>query len=225
VDRIVVLTSEAFDFPGGPLPPNVRYVGPRLDDPEWVEDWTPPPGEDPLVLVGMSSTYQDHVSMLGRVASGLGKLPVRGLVTTGPTVDPGDIDAPPNVTVVRSAPHAQVLQHASAVVTHAGHGTVIKALAYGVPVVAMPIGRDQPDVAARVVASGAGLRLRPGASPRKIAAAVRRVLNQPAFSAAASRMGDAIRRDIAEDRAVAELEALVGDHSRSGSKLPLDVKS
>jgi MGT family glycosyltransferase len=225
VDRIVVLTGEAFDFPGGPLPPNVRYVGPRLDDPEWVEDWTPPPGDDPLVLVGMSSTYQDHVSMLGRVASGLGKLPVRGLVTTGPTVDPGDIDAPPNVTVVRSAPHAQVLQHASAVVTHAGHGTVIKALAYGVPVVAMPIGRDQPDVAARVVASGAGLRLRPGASPRKIAAAVRRVLNQPAFSAAASRMGDAIRRDIAEDRAVAELEALVGDHSRSGSKLPLGVKS
>ena len=68
VDRIVVLTSEAFEFPGGPLPPNVRYVGPRLDDPEWVEEWTPPAGEDPLVLVGMSSTYQDHVSMLQRVA-------------------------------------------------------------------------------------------------------------------------------------------------------------
>jgi MGT family glycosyltransferase len=223
VDRIVVLTSDAFEFPGGPLPPNVRYAGPRLDDPEWVDDWTPPPGEDPLVLVGMSSTYQDHASMLRRVASGLGKLALRGLITTGPTVDPGDIDAPPNVTVVRSAPHAQVLQRASAVVTHAGHGTVMKALAHGVPVVAMPIGRDQPDVAARVVASGAGLRLRPGSSSGKIAAAVGRVVNEPAFSAAASRMGDAIRRDIAEDRAVAELEALVGDRSSGGSKLPLGV--
>ena len=128
VDRILVLTSEAFEFPGGPLPPNVRYVGPRLDDPEWVEEWTPPAGDDPLVLVGMSSTYQDHVSMLRRVATGLGELPVRGLVTTGPTVAPEDIDAPPNVTVVRSAPHSRVLEHASAVVTHAGHGTVIKAL-------------------------------------------------------------------------------------------------
>ena len=116
-----------------------------------------------------------------------------------------------------------MLEHASAVVTHAGHGTVIKALAHGVPVVAMPIGRDQPDVAARVVASGAGLRLRPGSSSGKIAAAVGRVVNEPAFSAAASRMADAIRRDIAEDRAVAELEALVSDRSRGGSKLPLGV--
>ena len=223
VDRIVVLTSEAFEFPGGPLPPNVRYVGPRLDDPEWVEEWTPPAGNDPLVLVGMSSTYQDHVSMLRRVATGLGELPVRGLVTTGPTVAPEDVEAPPNVTVVRSAPHSRVLEHATAVVTHAGHGTVIKALAHGVPMVAMPIGRDQPDVAARVVASGAGLRLRPGSSPAKIAAAVGRLVDEPAFSGAASRMADAIRRDIAEDRAVAELEALVGDRSRGGSKLPLGV--
>lgn len=222
-DRILVMSSEAFDFPGGPLPPNVRYAGPRLDDPEWVEDWTPPAGDEPLVLVGMSSTYQDHVPMLRRAAAALGGLPVRGVVTTGPAVDPEDIDAPPNVTVVRSAPHARVLEHASAVVTHAGHGTVIKALAHGVPVVAMPIGRDQPDVAARVVTSGAGLRLRPRSSPGKIAAAVGRVVNEPAFSAAASRMADAIRRDIAEDRAVAELEALVGDRTRGGSKLPLGV--
>ena len=224
VDRIVVLTSEAFEFPGGPLPPSVRYVGPRLDDPEWVEEWTPPAGEGPLVLVGMSSTYQDHVSMLRQTAAGLGGLPVRGLITTGPTVAPEEVDAPPNVTVVRSAPHAQVLEHASAVVTHAGHGTAIKALAHGVPVVAMPIGRDQPDVAARVVASGAGLRLRPGASPRKIAAAVRRVLNEPSFRAAAARMGDAIRRDLASDRAVTELEALVRERREPGSKLPVGVK-
>ena len=85
--------------------------------------------------------------------------------------------------------------------------------------------RDQPDVASRVVASGAGLRLRPGSSQRKIAAAVGRVLNEVAFSAAAGRMAEAIRRDIAEDRAVAELEALVGDHSEAGTKLPLGVKS
>jgi MGT family glycosyltransferase len=189
-----------------------------------VEDWTPPPGEDPLVLVGMSSTYQDHVSMLQRVATGLGQLRVRGLVTTGPTVAPDEIDVPPNVTVVRSAPHARVLEHASAVVTHAGHGTVIKAMAHGVPVVAMPISRDQPDVASRLAASGAGLRLRPGSPPPKIAAAVGRVLHEPGFSAAASRMADAIRRDIAEDLAVAELEALVGDHGAARSKLPMGVK-
>jgi UDP:flavonoid glycosyltransferase YjiC (YdhE family) len=87
----------------------------------------------------------------------------------------------------------------------------------------MPIGRDQPDVAARVVASGAGLRLRSGSSPRKVAAAVGRVLNEPGFATAAGRMAEAIRHDTAEDRAVTELEALVGDHSGAGSKLPMGV--
>ena len=119
------------------------------------------------------------------------------------------------MTVVRSAPHAQVLEQAAAVVTHAGHGTVIKALAHGVPVVALPIGRDQPDVAARLVASGAGLRLRPGSPPRRIAAAVERVLGEPAFGTAAARLGGAIAGEVAQDRAVAELEALVDARVRA----------
>jgi MGT family glycosyltransferase len=218
-DRILVLTSEAFDFPAAEVPEHVRYVGPRLDDPDWVEEWTPPAGDEPLVLVGMSSTYQDHTGLLGRVAEALGRLPVRGLITTGPAVAPEELDAPDNVTVMRSAPHAQVLEHAAAVVTHAGHGTVIKALAHGVPVVALPIGRDQPDVAARLVASGAGLRLRPGSPPRRIAAALDRVLAEPAFGAAAARMADAIAADTAQDRAVAELEDFV-DANRAAAPMP-----
>jgi MGT family glycosyltransferase len=208
-DRMLVLTSEAFDFPAAELPPHVRYVGPRLADPAWAEEWTPPPGDEPLVLVGMSSTYQKHTGLLDRVAEALGRLPVRGLITTGPAVAPEEVSAPANVTVVRSAPHAQVLEHAAAVVTHAGHGTVIKSLAQGVPVVALPIGRDQPDVAARLVASGAGLRLRPGSPARRIAAAVERVLDEPAFRTAAARLADAIADEVAQDRAAVELEALV----------------
>lgn len=222
MDRLLVLTSAAFDFPAPELPAHVRYVGPRLADPAWAEGWTPPPGDEPLVLVGMSSTYQKHTGLLDRVAAALGRLPVRGLITTGPAVEPGEVSAPANVTVVRSAPHAQVLEHAAAVVTHAGHGTVIKALAHGVPVVALPIGRDQPDVSARLVATGAGLRLRPGSPPRRIAGAVERVLHEPSFGAAAGRLADAITADVAQDRAVAELEALVG--RRDGSTLSLGVK-
>ena len=52
-DRVLVLTSRAFDFPAT-LPPNIRYVGPQLDDPGWVEPLDPPPGDEPLILVGLS---------------------------------------------------------------------------------------------------------------------------------------------------------------------------
>jgi MGT family glycosyltransferase len=208
-DRILVLTSEKFEFPADELPPHVRYVGPRLADPAWAAEWTPPPGEDPLVLVGLSSTHQGQRPALGRIAQALGTLPVRALITTGPTIPPEVANAPPNVTVVGSAPHDEVLRQAAVAITHAGHGTTIKALAHGVPVVAMPMGRDQGDVAARVVAAGAGVRVRPGASPRKIAAAVAEVLAHPSYRDGARRLARVIAEDTAEDRAVTELESLV----------------
>jgi UDP:flavonoid glycosyltransferase YjiC (YdhE family) len=119
------------------------------------------------------------------------------------------------VTLVERAPHSEVLRHASAVVTHAGHGTVIKSLAAGVPVVALPLGRDQLDNAARVVHHGAGLKLKPKASSDAIAAAVRRVLDEPSFAAGARRIADAIAVETARDLAVEELEGLAA--ARQGS--------
>jgi MGT family glycosyltransferase len=219
-ERFLVLTSEAFDFPAAGAPANVRWVGPRLDDPAWAQPWMPPPGDEPLVLVGFSSTYMQQLDPLRRVVAALGELPVRGLVTLGPALEPGVLDAPPNVTVVPSAPHAQVLEHAAAVVTHAGHGTTIKALAAGVPLLAMPMGRDQPDNAARVAASGAGLVLSPRAKAPAIRDALARLLDEPAFAQAARRMADAIAADVATDRAVAELEALAGRRPHAAALSP-----
>ncbi|HEX6653757.1 MAG TPA: glycosyltransferase [Thermoleophilaceae bacterium] len=215
-DRLLLMTSRSFEYETYSPPPNVRVVGPRLDDPAWAGEWTAPAGDDPLVLVGMSSTFMDHADALQRATTALGDLPVRGLVTTGPAVPVDAIDAPANVTVVERAPHSEVLRHASAVVTHAGHGTVIKSLAAGVPVVAMPLGRDQLDNAARVAHHGAGLRLKPKASSQAIARAVRRVLDEPSYRANAERLAAAIAAETAEDRAAEELEDLA-ERSRAGS--------
>jgi MGT family glycosyltransferase len=165
----------------------------------------------------MSSTFMDHADTLQRVTTALGDLPVRGLVTTGPTIPVEAIDAPENVSVVERAPHSEILRHAKVVVTHAGHGTVIKALAAGVPVVAIPLGRDQLDNAARVAHHGAGLRLKPKAGPEAIARAVRRVLDDPSFAAGAQRLANAIAAETAEDRAAAELEALAEQSMGAGS--------
>ncbi|HZD70598.1 MAG TPA: nucleotide disphospho-sugar-binding domain-containing protein, partial [Actinomycetes bacterium] len=144
-ERQLVMTSPDFDFPAR-LPPGVRYVGPVLDDPAWAgRPWTPPPGDDPLVLVAMSSGFQDQLDCLRRVVDALGRLPVRGLVTTGPALDPEALDPPGNVTVVAAAPHRRVLEHAALLVTHGGHGTMMKALAAGVPMLVLHHGRDQAD--------------------------------------------------------------------------------
>src|SRR5215213_3467686 len=107
-DRLLLMTSRAFEYESFTPPPNVRVTGPRLDDPAWSGDWAPPAGDEPLVLVGMSSTYMDHAEVLQRVTTALGRLPVRGLVTTGPSVAPEEVESPPNVTVVQRAPHSEV---------------------------------------------------------------------------------------------------------------------
>jgi UDP:flavonoid glycosyltransferase YjiC (YdhE family) len=96
------------------------------------------------VLVGLSSTVMRQEGLLQRAADALGQLPARGLVTTGPAVDPAVISARANVTVTRWVRHADVLPHCSAVITHGGHGTVMKALIAGVPLVLVPWAATSP---------------------------------------------------------------------------------
>ena len=166
-----------------------------------------PPGDDPLVLVALSSTFQDQAALLRRVVAALATLPVRGLVTTGPSLDPGAVQGAPNVSVVASAPHRAVLREAALVVTHGGHGTLLKALAADVPVVVLPHGRDQGDNAVRVTLRGAGVALRRTASTDQVARAVRRVLEDPAYARRAAVLGAAVRHDAEHSTLVAELEA------------------
>jgi MGT family glycosyltransferase len=208
---VLVMTSPTFDFQSPDIPANVHFVGPQLDDPDWAatDDWRPD-GDDPLVLVATSSIFQDQTHLLRRVAAALGQLPVRGLVTTGRAVDPADIPAPANVRVVRAAPHGAVLAETSVVVAHAGHGSVLKALAAGVPLVCMPMGRDQKDNTVRVLRQGAGVRVDKSAPPDRIAAAVRLLLDDPSYTQAARRFAGTLAeegrtRPSAADRAEALL--------------------
>ena len=73
----------------------------------------------------------------------------------------------------------------------------------------LPMGRDQLDNAARVVARGAGLRLKPGAGSHAIAAAVRRLLDEPGHREGARRVGAKLRAEMQRDEAADELEGPV----------------
>jgi UDP:flavonoid glycosyltransferase YjiC (YdhE family) len=208
VDVMLLLTARAFDFPGPPLPPNARYVGAQLDDPVWAAPW---PADDrrPLVLVAFSSTFQNQGAVLERVMAALGALDLRGLVTVGPALDGLGSHAPANVAVVASAPHAQIIPSASLVVSHCGHGTTLKALSHGVPLVCLPMGRDQVDNAARVVWHGAGVRLKPSASADAIRNAVAAVLGDERYRRAAQALAARLQEESASsDPAIVELERL-----------------
>lgn len=170
-DRLLVLTSPAFNFPGA-LPPNAVWVGVPSDSRP--QPSSPRRSEPSAVLVSLSTSYQNQDQVLERLIQALAALPVRAVVTCGPATDPARLPSPSNVQVLRWAPHDELLPSTDLVVTHGGHGTVMAALRHGVPVVCLPMGRDQRDVAARVRWRGAGMVGRAQSPPhmlRKLIAA------------------------------------------------------
>ena len=141
----------------------------------------------------------------------LAELPVRALVTVGDRTDPASLgEVPSNVYVERWVPQAEVLAHAAAMVCHGGFGTVLGGLYAGVPMVLVPMFADQPRNAARVAAIGAGVVLERG--PRRVARladAVREVLGETRFAAAAGRVAKEAAALPPVDEAVAALERQV----------------
>lgn len=210
-DLRLIQTSEAFDIPISPTPANVRYVGPILDDPDWsgVEPTClPNNGSRPLVVVSLSSTFQNQRQTLDNSIAAMAELPISGLVTLGPSMANERFQPSDNITIVPAYPHSKILPMAKAVVTHAGHGTIMRTLAHGLPMVCLPMGRDQTDNASRIVYHGAGLKLSAKAKPHQIAKAIKRVLNEPEFARNARRLRDTILADVNANRAVHELESL-----------------
>ena len=207
----LVACPREFDLAPPALPPNIRYVGAILDDPPPLGMKSPwrSPGGELRVLVAFSTTCQHQEEPLLRVAAALAGLPVQAVITTGLAVDPAAIDAAPNVALHRYIPHRALLPDCALVVTHAGLGAVMASLAHGVPLVCMPMGREQHDNAARVAACGAGTVLAADAAVTEIRHTIQAMLGAPDYRAAATQMASVIARQNGRETAVKELETLV----------------
>ena len=188
-DLVLHASDRIFDFGFAGLPPGHHYVGPLGI---WEPASEPPPyldePGDPWVLVTISSQLGDDLPLAEMALEALAGMPVRVALTLGPGHDPAEfMSPPPNAHVEQSIPHSAVLEHACLLVSHAGHGSVMKALWHGTPMVLVPWGRDQPGVAARAQALGvAEVVPRDDAVVQTLAAAIGRVLSSPAQRDAAA---------------------------------------
>lgn len=204
-------TSRAFDFTVGEMPRHVRYVGPQLAEPAWVAPWMAPwaPGDErPLVLVAFSTTFQNHAGVVQSVLDATARMPVRTLVTLG-GLQADELRPPDNAWLVSGAPHDALLPDTAVVVTHGGHGTVLRTLAHRRPMLIVPHGRDQAENAVRVVERGAGITLPATARADEFQAALSRLLADASFAHAAACLGEAIDTETRSTSVVAELEALL----------------
>jgi MGT family glycosyltransferase len=170
---VLLFTAEPFEYPRSDWPPAVRLVGPGTFDPPADEpDWLARE-KRPVVLVTCSTDFQDDGRLVATTLEALAGEDMFVVATTA-AVDPATLSAAPNARIERFLPHGPVIRRAACVVCHGGQGITQKALAAGVPVVAVPFGRDQFEVARRVEIAGAGVRLpAPRLSAKRLRAAVR----------------------------------------------------
>jgi MGT family glycosyltransferase len=141
----------------------------------------------------MGTVFNEDITMFETVLQGLESDDLTVVVTVGDQADGRRLDGHKNTHVERFVPQAELLPHCDLVITHGGAGTVLGALAFGVPLVVLPLGADHFDNAAGVVAAGAGIRILPqDVTAASIGAASRSVLSEPVFRAAATRVRDQI---------------------------------
>jgi UDP:flavonoid glycosyltransferase YjiC (YdhE family) len=185
-ERIITTSLAAFDGPRLPGWEKVRHAGPVLEDEKFaVPRELPWPSDDPtpLVMVSFSTMFeQRRADKLQYTLDALAELPVHVVATTAGIVAPGELTAPDNALVLDYAAHDPIMRRAALVVTHGGHGTAMRALSHGVPMVVIPgLAGDQPYVAAAVKEWGVGLALAGDATVEPIRAAVRQILSTASF--------------------------------------------
>ena len=203
----LVGTFPQLEYPR-PWPAGVEVTGPMTFELPY-PDVDLPEGDAPLVLVA-PSTSQDPGNRLVRTAlEALADEPLRVVATTNRVVPKTPIEVPPNAVLVDWLSYGQVMPPASLVICHGGNGTVARALAAGVPVLASPAVGDMAETAARVAWARVGLSLpwrlcRPGA----LRWAVRVLLSDPGFAARAGQIARWAERNDGAKRGAMLVEEL-----------------
>lgn len=188
----------AIEFENAPHPPLLHYTGPFVNHAQRAPvDF---PWEKlkalPLVYASLGTLQNGSESLFKTIAAGCAKLNVQLVLSLGGGLDADSFqNLPGDPIVVRFAPQLDLIKRASVVITHAGLNTVLESLSEGVPMVAVPQGNDQPGVAARVAARGAGIVLsRRKLTAAKLEHALRTVLDDGNYRQAAATIQESIRQ-------------------------------
>lgn len=201
--------------------PNIRHGGPILtDDSRAVPAALPWDAADPtpLVVVSFSTAVaQGSVGKLQRTLDAFAELPVHLVATCAAGVDPAELRVPGNAHVLRFATHEPLMARAALVVTHGGHGTAMRALKHGLPIICLAgqaddqpgvAALDQPRIAALIEERGLGRALDADAAAREIRAAAQAVLDDPSYAVRARADAELLRSRNGAAEAAGRLVAL-----------------
>jgi UDP:flavonoid glycosyltransferase YjiC (YdhE family) len=182
--RRLIATLPALEVPRPDWPAEAVVVGPLHFEPtDRVLEI--PPGSGPVVVIAPSTAL---TGTLGLAEVGLeclipGETLPEGARLAVSRLDGADLAVPP-WAVVGLGRQSELLTRADLVICGGGHGMVAKTLLAGVPLVAVPGGGDQWEMANRVVRQGSARLIRP-LTADALVSAVNEVLSFPGYREAA----------------------------------------
>jgi zeaxanthin glucosyltransferase len=183
---VITQTPREFDFPIATWPPQFHYAGPFHDDKG--REQVPFPWEKltgaPVIYASMGTLVNGMEHVYRAILDAVGRFPETQLVlSVGKNINPDELrPIPSNAIIVSTAPQLQLLKRTALCITHAGLNTALEALAQGVPMVAIPIGFDQPGVAARVAYHGVGEFVQIGdLTAERLSELIQRVRKNPSY--------------------------------------------
>jgi UDP:flavonoid glycosyltransferase YjiC (YdhE family) len=200
LSRYLVLSPfpPSYRDPAFPLSATAHTIRPLTIDctpddvmPPWADDLP----DKPIVYFTLGTEFNlESGDLFARVLAGLSDLPITLIMTVGRQIDPAEFGPQPgNVHIERYVPQSVLLSRCAATVSHGGSGSVMGALAHGLPMLLVPMGADQPLNGDRCAALGVARVLDPiAATPEGVRAAVITLLTDPTYRRRAERVRDEI---------------------------------
>ena len=204
----VVCADHQIDPSTSKTPSNALWVGPIHD----ARAASRAASTRPRVLISLSTVgYPGLRATLQRIVSACEGLPADFIVTTGPAVAPEALVAPGNTTIHQFLPHDEVMPTCNAVISHGGHSTAMRALAHGLPILAVPMNPliDQPMVGKAIAAAGAGIVLHRRHSTARFRTAITTLIRAKDLSTSAAEIGHRLRATHSAEVAADHLEQLL----------------
>ncbi|WP_371679625.1 macrolide family glycosyltransferase [Streptomyces sp. NBC_01276] len=191
----LVYIPRAFQFKGETFGEEFHFVGPcwseRKFDGEWVR-----PGDDrdgdghgdgddrrPLVLISLGTIHNDNAAFFQTCVDAFADAPWDIVMAVGDQITPTTLtDVPAHIDIRPHVPQLQILRHADLFITHAGMGSVMESLSFGVPMVAIPQMSEQRANADRLTELGLGRLLhRTHLTPQTLRDTAHHVLTDPTY--------------------------------------------
>lgn len=183
----------------------LTWGDPSAEIPSWIDT-----AEGPLVFVSLGTMFQGK-ELLAKVLDAIAGVECDALVVAGADATPEELSTESDrLHVTGFVNQAEVLRHADLVIHHGGAGTMLGALAQGLPALVLPEGADRPYTAASLVDSGAGLSLEPrSATTEDIAHAVNELLSETRYREQAVEIQKEIEAMPSPAEVVERLDSLV----------------